>query len=599
MSSKQPIKKKLITNRIFCRINQFYRQKILLILITIIFIRIIAGNVVAQDTAIYGNQSIFHPIQSQNGMVASQERLATEAGLQVLKEGGNAVDAAVTIGFTLAVTLPRAGNIGGGGFMLVHLAKSNETFVIDYREKAPKAASHDMFLKPNGEPEPEKSQYSYLAVGVPGTVAGLAMALEKSGTISLERALKPAIDLAEKGFPISEELHNNLVRAKKRMQASPASMAIFYKEGGVPYEVGEILVQKDLAQSLRRIAKEGSAAFYKGAIADAIVADMKIHGGLITKEDLAVYKAVRRDAIHGTYRGYDIYSMPLPSSGGVHLIQILNLLEPFPINSLGHNTAQTIHLMAESMKLAYADRSKFLGDSDFVPVPVAGLISKSYADELRKTIDPNFATPSNKILPGNPSKFAKSIDTTHYSVMDKYGNAVANTYTLNFDFGTKFTVAGTGILLNNEMDDFSSKPGAPNAFGLISGELNAIAPEKRMLSSMTPTIVMKQGKPFLVTGSPGGSRIITTTLQIVMNVIDHGMNIAGATNAVRVHHQWLPDQLQVEQGLSGDTIRLLTEKGHKVAVRETMGSTQSIMHTDNVFSGASDPRRPGALTLGY
>jgi gamma-glutamyltranspeptidase/glutathione hydrolase len=599
VSSKQPIKKKLITNRIFCRINQFYRQKILLILITIIFIRIIAGNVVAQDTAIYGNQSIFHPIQSQNGMVASQERLATEAGLQVLKEGGNAVDAAVTIGFTLAVTLPRAGNIGGGGFMLVHLAKSNETFVIDYREKAPKAASHDMFLKPNGEPEPEKSQYSYLAVGVPGTVAGLAMALEKSGTISLERALKPAIDLAEKGFPISEELHNNLVRAKKRMQASPASMAIFYKEGGVPYEVGEILVQKDLAQSLRRIAKEGSAAFYKGAIADAIVADMKIHGGLITKEDLAVYKAVRRDAIHGTYRGYDIYSMPLPSSGGVHLIQILNLLEPFPINSLGHNTAQTIHLMAESMKLAYADRSKFLGDSDFVPVPVAGLISKSYADELRKTIDPNFATPSNKILPGNPSKFAKSIDTTHYSVMDKYGNAVANTYTLNFDFGTKFTVAGTGILLNNEMDDFSSKPGAPNAFGLISGELNAIAPEKRMLSSMTPTIVMKQGKPFLVTGSPGGSRIITTTLQIVMNVIDHGMNIAGATNAVRVHHQWLPDQLQVEQGLSGDTIRLLTEKGHKVAVRETMGSTQSIMHTDNVFSGASDPRRPGALTLGY
>jgi gamma-glutamyltranspeptidase/glutathione hydrolase len=599
VSSKQPIKKKLIINRIFCKINQFYRQKILLILITIIFIRIIAGNVVAQDTAIYGNQSIFHPVQSQNGMVASQERLATEAGLQVLKEGGNAVDAAVTIGFTLAVTLPRAGNIGGGGFMLVHLAKSNETFVIDYREKAPKAAFHDMFLKPNGEPEPEKSQYSYLAVGVPGTVAGLAMALEKSGTISLERALKPAIDLAEKGFPISEELHNNLVRAKKRMQASPASMAIFYKEGGVPYEVGEILVQKDLAQSLRRIAKEGSAAFYKGAIADAIVADMKIHGGLITKEDLAVYKAVRRDAIHGTYRGYDIYSMPLPSSGGVHLIQILNLLEPFPINSLGHNTAQTIHLMAESMKLAYADRSKFLGDSDFVPVPVAGLISKSYADELRKTIDPNFATPSNKILPGNPSKFAKSIDTTHYSVMDRYGNAVANTYTLNFDFGTKFTVAGTGILLNNEMDDFSSKPGAPNAFGLISGELNAIAPEKRMLSSMTPTIVMKQGKPFLVTGSPGGSRIITTTLQILMNVIDHGMNIAGATNAVRVHHQWLPDELQVEQGLSGDTIRLLTEKGHKVAVRETMGSTQSIMHTDNVFSGASDPRRPGALTLGY
>lgn len=590
---------RLIKDNFQKKIRYSHRNKILLVLGVFLSLGIIVGNAVAQDAALYSDKDIFHPVQSQNGMVASQERLATEAGLEVLKEGGNAVDAAVTIGFTLAVTLPRAGNIGGGGFMLVHLAKSKETFALDYREKAPKAASRDMFLNAKGEVDPEKSQYSYLAVGVPGTVAGLTMALEKYGTISLERALKPAIELAEKGFTISQDLHKALVQAQKRMQASPASMAIFYKEGGVPYEAGELLVQKDLAKSLKQIAKEGAAAFYKGAIADAMAAEMKAHGGLITKEDLAAYNAVMRDSVHGTYRGYDIYSMPLPSSGGVHLIQILNLLEPFPIRSLGHNTAQTIHLMAESMKLAYADRSKFLGDSDFVPVPITGLISKNYADELRRKIDQNRATPSNKVLPGNPNKFAESIDTTHFSVMDKYGNVVANTYTLNLEFGTKLTLPGTGILLNNEMDDFAAKPGVPNAFGLIGGEFNAIAPEKRMLSSMTPTIVSKQGKPFLVTGSPGGSSIITSTLQVIMNVIDHGMNMAQATNAVRVHHQWLPDELRVEQGLNGDTVRLLTEKGHKVVVTNAMGSTQSIMRTGNVFSGASDPRRPGALTLGY
>lgn len=591
---------KSLIKKILFQLSQFQKsKKVVFIVIIVLSVRILAGIAIAQDVPLYSDKDIFHPVYSQNGMVSSQESFATEAGLQVLKEGGNAIDAAVTIGFTLAVTLPRAGNIGGGGFMVMHLAKSNETVAIDYREKAPKAAFRDMFLDENGNYDPEKSRYSYLAVGVPGTVAGLTMALEKYGTISLERALKPAIELAEKGFPISKDLHTALVAARNQMQASPASMAIFYKEGGVPYEPGEILVQKDLAKSLRLIAQQGADAFYKGAIADAIVADMKAHGGLITKEDLADYQAIKREPVHGTYRGYDIYSMPLPSSGGVHLIQMLNILERFPIGSLGHNTAKTIHLMAETMKLAYADRSKFLGDSDFVPVPVSGLISKRYAQQLRRKINPNQATPSQKILPGNPNQYAESIDTTHYSVMDKYGNTVANTYTLNFEFGTKFTVAGTGILLNNEMDDFSAKPGVPNAFGLIGGELNAIEPEKRMLSSMTPTIVMKQGKPFLVTGSPGGSTIITVTLQVIMNVIDHDMNIAAATNAVRVHHQWLPDELRVEQGLNGDTIRLLTEKGHKVVVREAMGSTQSILQVGNILSGASDPRRPGALTLGY
>ncbi len=587
-----------VINKLSIKISRLARQKRIIIAFLLSFLFII-GTAYAQYPSIDNQKDIFHPVTSKNGMVSSQERYATEAGLAVLKEGGNAVDAAVTIGFTLAVTLPEAGNIGGGGFMLVHLAKDNQTVAIDYREKAPLAATRDMFLNAQGEVDPEKSRYSYLAVGVPGTVAGLTMALEKYGTISLERALKPAIELAEKGFPVYEDLQKSLIAIKERMQASPASMAIFYKPGGVPYELGEILVQKDLARSLRLIAQEGSKAFYKGAIASAIVADMEANGGLITKEDLAAYKPVMREPIRGTYRGYQIYSMPLPSSGGVHLVQMLNLLEGFPIGELGHNTAQTLHLMAESMKLAYADRSKFLGDSDFVPVPVAGLISKSYANELRRKININRATPSQEIAPGNPKQFAESNDTTHYSVMDKYGNVVANTYTLNFSFGTHLTAAGTGILLNNEMDDFSAKPGVPNAFGLIGGEFNAIEPEKRMLSSMTPTIVMKDDKPYLVTGSPGGSRIITTVLQVIMNVIDHKMNIAAATNAIRVHHQWLPDELRVEQGLNGDTIRLLTEKGHKISVQNAMGSTQSIMRVGNFFQGASDPRRSSALTLGY
>jgi gamma-glutamyltranspeptidase/glutathione hydrolase len=594
------IRVKRLIKEILIKVSRFYQHKALaFLLIVILALKILTEIAIAQDVPLYSTNDIFHPVQSQHGMVATQEHLATEAGLQVLKEGGNAIDAAVTIGFTLAVTLPRAGNIGGGGFMVAHLAKSNETIAIDYREKAPKAAYRDMFLDEKGNYDPQKSRYSHLAVGVPGTVAGLTMALEKYGTISLERALKPAIELAEKGFPVSKDLHLALVFAKEQMQASPASMKIFYKQDGTPYKPGEILVQKDLAKSLKLLATQGVDAFYKGAIADAIVADMKANGGLITKADLADYQAVKRDTVHGTYRGYDIYSMPLPSSGGVHLIQMLNLLETYPIGSLGQNSAQTIHLMAESMKLAYADRSKFLGDSDFVTVPISGLISKQYADELRKNINPEQATPSQKILPGNPNQYNESIDTTHYSVVDQYGNAVANTYTLNLEFGTKITVPGTGILLNNEMDDFSAKPGVPNAFGLVGGEFNAIAPEKRMLSSMTPTLVMKAGKPFLVTGSPGGSTIITIVLQLIMNIIDHNMNVAAATNAVRVHHQWLPDILRIEQGLNADTVRLLKEKGHQVVVGPAMGSSQSIMYTNEILAGASDPRRPGALTLGY
>ena len=574
-------------------------RKSIILSIALLFVIQIRTYVQAEESPLFNPQDIFHPVTSRNGMVATDNRYATEAGLQILKEGGNAIDAAVTIGFTLAVTYPRAGNIGGGGFLLVYLAKSNEVVAIDYREKAPKAATEDMFLDKSGNVNTEKSRHSYLAVGVPGTVAGLTLALEKYGTVSLERALKSAIEFAERGLPVDEQLQRSLLDARDRLRASPASMGIFFKKDGTPYRVGEFLVQRDLAWSLKQIARHGPAAFYKGEIAQKIAFAMKSNGGLITKEDLASYEAVIREPVHGRYRGYDIYSMPPPSSGGVHLIQVLNLLEPFPMSKFGHNTAQTIHLMAESMKLAYADRSKHLGDPDFVDVPVSGLISKGYADELRLKIYFSKAAPSAEILPGNPVKYEEDNNTTHFSVMDRYGNAVSNTYTLNFSYGSGITIPGTGILLNNEMDDFSAKPGEPNAYGLIGGRYNAIQPGKRMLSSMTPTIVMKDGKPFLVTGSPGGSRIITVVLQMIMNVIDHGMNIEAATNAVRIHHQWLPDELRVEKGLNLDTIRLLAEKGHKVVVGNTMGNAESVMRIGDFFYGASDPRNPGGLAEGY
>lgn len=574
------------------------KSKITLVTLLLVF-PLFAESAYPQNRPIYNNEDIFHPVVAQSGMVATQEAVATQAGLAVLQEGGNAIDAAVTVGFTLAVTLPRAGNLGGGGFMMIHLADSQETIALDYRETAPQGATRDMFLDNNGEADPDKSRSSYLAVGVPGTVAGMVMALEKYGTISLERALKPAIELAEKGVIVSQEFHNSLVYAQARMAKYPASREIFLKPDGSIYQVGEKLIQTDLANSLKLIARQGKRAFYQGEIAQAIAADMEANGGLITLADLANYSPVMRSPIKGNYRGYEIHSMPPPSSGGIHLIQMLNILEKFPIRTLGHNRAQTIHLMVESMKLAYADRSRFLGDPDFVNIPISGLVSKSYADRLRLRINPQQATPSSEIAPGKPYQFAESNETTHYSIIDRYGNAVANTYTLNFSYGTGITVPGTGILLNNEMDDFTSKPGTPNAFGLITGEFNAIEPRKRMLSSMTPTIVMEQGKPFLVTGSPGGSRIITTTMQVIMNVIDHRMNIAAATNAVRVHHQWFPDQLIVEKGLNGDTVELLTGKGHKVVKYRAMGSTQSVMNIEGTLYGASDPRRPDALTLGY
>lgn len=566
--------------------------------LTFLLILISTAQIFGQEDPLYSKKARFHPVVAKNGMVASENKYATEAGLQVLKEGGNAVDAAVTIGFTLAVTFPRAGNLGGGGFMVVYIEEADEVIAIDYREKAPLKASRDMFLDKTGKVDKQKSRNSILSAGVPGTVAGLSMVLEKYGTISLQRAIQPAIELAEKGFPVDQELSQSLIQAKNRMQESPSSIEIFYKKDGEPYQKGEILTQKDMAWSLKQISKNGPEAFYSGDISEKIATFMNQEGGLITKEDLEKYRPVIRKPVRGEYRGFEIYSMPPPSSGGVHLIQMLNILEMFPLSSFGHNTAQTIHILAETMKYAYADRSKHLGDPDFSPVPVSELTSEKYAKSISEQIDMEKLRPSSEITPGNMN-IEEGPNTTHFSVIDNDGNAVSNTYTLNFSYGSKITVPGTGILLNNEMDDFSAKPGVPNTYGLVGGKLNSIEPEKRMLSSMSPTIVMKDGKPYLITGSPGGSRIITTVLQIILNVIDFDMNIAEATNAPRVHHQWLPDVLNVERGLNRDTIKIIEEMGYKVEVGRTIGVAESIMKEGNYFYGASDPRRPGGLTAGY
>lgn len=543
-------------------------------------------------------QDIHHPIFAERGMVATQEALASRVGLEVLRQGGNAIDSAVAIGFTLAVTLPRAGNLGGGGFMMIHSAEQGETVALDYRETAPGASTRDMYLDAEGNVDKDKSRYSYQSVGVPGTVAGLALALEKYGTWSLAKALEPAIHLAKKGFIIRKDLADSLAYSKKRLSKWPATAKIFLKPDGSSYQSGDRLIQSDLAWSLEQIAQNGPSAFYEGQIATKIVADMMANGGLINAADLRSYQAIIRPPAEGTYHGYQILSMPPPSSGGVHLVQMLNILEDFPIRFLGVNSADTIHLMTETMKLAYADRSQHLGDPDFWEVPIKGLTAKRYATSQRESIDLTRARSADEISPGNPAHY-ESNETTHFSVMDEHGNVVSNTYTINFGYGAGFVASGTGILLNNELDDFSAKSGVPNAYGLIGGAANAVAGGKRPLSSMTPTIVLKDGRPFLATGSPGGSRIITTTLQIIMNVIDHGMNIAAATATPRVHHQWLPDELRVEVGISPDTLDLLAQRGHHIVVKSAMGSTQSILRSKEGFYGASDPRRPGALTLGY
>jgi gamma-glutamyltranspeptidase/glutathione hydrolase len=539
-----------------------------------------------------------HPVMARHAMVVSQEALASQVGAMILQQGGNAVDAAVAVGFALAVTLPQAGNLGGGGFMLVYDNIEKRTAAIDFREMAPAAISRNFYLNDKGEVDESRIRHSHQAAGVPGTVAGLAIAHGRYGRLPWPNLLMPAIRLAEQGLIVSPELAQSLQEARKQMAPWPASMRIFFKADGAAYPVGETLIQSDLAATLKLIAEQGPPAFYQGDIARRLVADMKAHNGLITLDDLKNYRAVIREPVRGSYRGYDIVSMPPPSSGGVHLVQLLNMLESWPLAELGANSAATVHRLAEAMKLAYADRSEYLGDPDFVKVPVAGLTAKAYARELVARIDLNRARPAAEIKPGQPQRH-ESDQTTHYSVIDRDGNAVAVTYTLNFGYGSGIVAAGTGILLNNEMDDFAAKPGTPNAYGLIGDDANAVGPGKRPLSSMSPTIVLKDGQPVLVTGSPGGSRIITTVLQTVSNVIDHQMNIAEATLSPRLHHQWLPDELRLEEGFSPDTVQLLRTWGHKVVVKDAMGDTQSIVRTPDGLYGFSDTRRPGGLAVGY
>lgn len=550
------------------------------------------------DQAIYSEDAIHHPVWAKNGMVATQEALASDIGLQILKDGGNAVDAGVAVGFALAVTLPRAGNIGGGGFMMIYDAKQDKTVALDYREKAPSSASRDMYLDSDGNAVSDLSRYHGLAVGVPGTVAGLLKALEDHGTMSRGQVMAPAIALAEDGIEVTAGLSESLTALSERLQKWPSTKKVFFKADGSAYQPGERLTQPELARSLKLIAAKGADGFYKGETASKLVKAVNDAGGRMSLQDLSNYEAIAREPVKGDYRGYEIVSMPPPSSGGIHIVQILNILEGYPLKDYGQNSAQAIHLMAEAMQLAYADRAEYLGDSDFIDVPASGLTSQAYADKLRSLIDPNKATPASTIKANNPLPY-ESDQTTHFSIVDKDGNAIANTYTLNFSYGMGLVAEGTGILLNNEMDDFSAKPGVPNGYGLLGGEANAVEANKRPLSSMSPTLVFKDSKPYIVTGSPGGSRIITTVTQILSNVIDHDMNIAEATHAPRIHDQWLPDEIRIEKALNVDTIKKLESMGHTISPKAAMGSTQSIMITPNGVYGSSDPRIVDAAVVGY
>ena len=546
------------------------------------------------------DRAAFHPQIGKNGMVSAQEKVAAQIGRDILKKGGNAIDAAVATGFALSVTHPQAGNLGGGGFMMISLAGQDEVIAIDYREMAPSAATRDMFLGEDGNVDNQKAQYSRLSAGVPGTVMGLLDALDKYGTMSRKQVMAPAIKLANKGMPVSYGLAQTLDAKKDYMSKDQSSLEYFYKKDGALYRQGDILRQKDLAMTLRRISRKGRAGFYQGRTAELLVAEMEKGGGLITMEDMAKYHTVTRETISGSYRGYKVFSMPPPSSGGVHVVQMLNILEGYDLRAMEHNSADYLHVLIESMRRAYADRSKYLGDPDYFEVPVEALTNKEYGERLRNSIDPNKASKSTDILPGRDLP-KESPATTHFSVMDKWGNAVSNTTTLNFSYGSGYSVDGAGFLLNNEMDDFSSKPGSPNGFGLIGGEANKIEPGKRPLSSMTPVIVKKDGEAYFVSGSPGGSTIITVVLQNILNVIDFDMNAMEAVTAPRIHHQWLPDLIITEPGISADTIAILEKRGFIFGrddsgkyKRTTLGRANAIMHEDGFFFGAADLRSPTA-----
>jgi gamma-glutamyltranspeptidase/glutathione hydrolase len=551
----------------------------------------------AQDYTARGFTSIppVAGILAHNGMVVAQESRAARIGVEILDRGGNAVDAAVAVGFAMAVTYPRAGNIGGGGFMVIHLAKGVDT-AIDYRETAPAAATPTMFLDAQGNADPKKSRDSGLAVGVPGTVAGLAMAEQKygSGRFTLADLIAPAIRLAQQGFPVEDDLADSLPQSRERLARWPSTMSILFN-GDQPLHEGDRLIQPDLADTLRGIAKDGPDAFYKGSVAADIVRAVKGAGGIMTADDFANYRAVERPVVRGTYRGYDIVSMPPPSSGGVHLIEMLNILEGYDLAKMPREEA--LHDEVEAMKRAYADRAVYMGDPETVKMPIAGLISKPYAASLRASIGPR-ATPAADIHAGKPPD-VEGKNTTHFSVIDRDGNAVSNTYTLNFTYGLGLIADGTGVMLNNELDDFTAKPGTANAYGLVGFAANLPGPGKKPLSSMTPTIVLKDGKPVLITGTPGGSRIITTVLQVIVNAIDFGMPIDKAVQAPRLHNQWQPDEVTVEPGFPADMIAALKARGHTVVPSLARTSANSIEVTPRGYVGAADSRSRGALAAGY
>ena len=551
------------------------------------------------QTPIIDYKERFLPVIARSGMVVGPEQLAAEVGAQILRQGGNAIDAAVATGFALAVTYPRAGNLAGGGFMLIHLADDDRETLIDYRETAPAAASRDMFLDNEGNLDKQREYFSLQSAGVPGTVAGMLYALEKYGTLTREQALAPAIALARDGIPVSYSLFFEISASAQNLRKNPAAERQFFQPDGSAYAVGDIWRQADLAWTLSEISEEGINGFYGGEVAQLITTEMESGGGLITAQDLADYRVVERQPVRGTYKDFEIVSTPPPSSGGVHIVQMLNILEGYDLQAMGHNSAAYVHHLTESMKLAYADRSLYLADPDFVDVPVTQLVDKAYAEQQRQRIDSNVATPSVDIAPGQLLG-SESTETTHYSVADRFGNVVSNTYTLNFSFGSNIVVPGTGMLLNNEMADFASSPGSANAFGLVQGEANKIEPGKRPLSSMSPTIVFRAGEPWLATGSPGGSVIISTVLQTTLNAMVFDMNIATAAAEPRMHHQWMPDVLKMEEGFSLDTVRLLQAMGQNVDMASrTTGRTNSIMLDEGWLYGSSDTRRPGGWVAGY
>lgn len=559
-------------------------------------------------------------VEAKNGMVVSSQHLASQVGVDILKMGGNAIDAAVAVGYAQAVVNPCCGNIGGGGFMTIHLANGEDTF-INFRETAPAAASANMYLDEKGAVKKGASLYGYLASGVPGTVLGLDTAQRKYGKLTRQQVMAPAIKLAREGFILNRGDTDILDTTVAKFRDDPEAARIFLRKDGEPFQPGDRLIQTDLANTLEAIAQNGPDAFYHGKIPQAVEAAAKKGGGILTAQDFANYRIAETAPITCSYRGYEFVSAPPPSSGGVTLCEILNVLEGYDLKASGFNSAQTIHTMTEAMRHAYMDRNTFLGDPAFVKNPTEKLLSKEYAAEIRKQIQPETATPSSKVQPGMEPH--EKPETTHYSIVDHSGNAVSTTYTINGRFGSVVIAPGTGFFLNDEMDDFTVKVGEQNMYGLVQGETNTIAPGKRPLSSMTPTLVTKDGKVFMVVGSPGGSRIITITLQTVLNVIDHGMAPQEAVDAPRIHHQWLPDEVYFEQrGLSPDTQKLLQERGYKLVEQTPWGAAELIMvglpgaagvssessGNDSAVSGkvregfiygANDVRRPSGSAVGY